>query len=99
MDDADLIATAHERSACHIHESHVLGNFFPSLELCWFDVAVDLHMSFGWSHILAKRNDIDVNFPQFPKGVHDLVLRFTNTEHDASFRDSHALFLGMLQDL
>lgn len=32
------------------------------------------------------------------KGIHDLLLILTDTEHDAGLRHSHALLLGMLED-
>lgn len=61
MDASYLITAAHERTTCHIEETHVLRHLLPSFKFCRLDVAVDFHVPLRWAHVLPKRNDVYIN--------------------------------------
>lgn len=61
----DLVATPNERTTCDVEEAHIFRHLLPSVELGGLNITVDFHMPFGWSHVLTKRDDIDINLSKF----------------------------------
>ena len=61
----DLVTASHEGSTGNIEETQIFRNLLPSFEFSWFNISVDFHMSFRRSHVLTKRNNVDVRLPQF----------------------------------
>lgn len=61
----DLVAAANERPARHIQEAHILCDLLPAIEFCRLNIAIHFHVLLCGSHILTKRDDVDVNLTKF----------------------------------
>ena len=61
----DLVATTNQRPACHIQEAHILSDLFPTIEFYRLHVTVNFHVLLRGAHVLAKCDDINVNFTMF----------------------------------
>ena len=66
---AYLVAAANQWPACDVQESHILGNLLPLVKLGRLDIAVDLHVTLGGSHVLAECYDIDVRLAEVFQAV------------------------------
>jgi hypothetical protein len=62
MSKSHLVTATDKRSARYVQESQVLGDGLPVIKLGRFNVAVHLHVPFGWPHVLAKCDNINVDF-------------------------------------
>ena len=81
-----LVATTHEWTTGHVHETHVLRDLLPSVEFSRFNVAIHFHMTLSGAHVLPKSDNIYINFAQFCKrGLEWFRLIFTAIRN----RDDH----------
>lgn len=67
--DRPLLATTHKRGSSSMQEPDVFGDFLSFIKIQRFNIAINFHMSFVWSHVLTKRNNIHVDRPQLLYGT------------------------------
>jgi hypothetical protein len=63
--ESDLVAAANQGPARHIQEAHIPSDLLPTIKFCWLHVTVNFHVLFCGAHILAKRNDVNIDFTKF----------------------------------
>ena len=62
--ETHLVTASDERSTRDMKEVHILCHLLPSFRLGWLDVTIDLHVPFGWSHVLPEGHYIHVGGTQ-----------------------------------
>ena len=95
-----VIGAAHERAGLDMAKTHLVCVRLKLLKLVRRDVALDFELAVGRLQVLSDRHDVDITFTQVAERRHDLVLRFTDAEHETLLGEHVAAHLfRFLQDI
>lgn len=56
-----LVAAPDQGATGDIQETHFFRNFFPTVELGWLNVPVNLHMPLRGPHVLAESDYVNID--------------------------------------
>lgn len=71
----------------------------PHLEFVGSNILLDLEMTLGWSHVLTKGDDINIDLSEFFKRRLELMLLLAKAKHDARLGDDSLFALHILDVL